>query len=308
MRKLTISTGDSLDLLLDTLCNVFGGIILLACLIALFPSQSGNPFPARQPTEAQGLLLERRLAAADEELKGLQQLLDQPDHKGRNQLSHLEGERKELQAILDNLREDKTEKNRLRDEMTLAPNPTVTLGPLRRELAQLRLQIADTEALTEAAMAKKKALLKRLNNLREEAGLAGSSQVQMLRFPRERSPTKKPTFLILKGGQVFPVYDFNGNLFSGLSKTVEQNGDFSLRAKRGQGLSPVTDLATVKKILQTCLRNDMYIIFLVFADSYDEFRSIKAMAVQSGIDYGLNTFGDHEPIMFSDKGEAAPPL
>lgn len=308
MRKLSISTGDSLDLLLDTLCNVFGGIILLACLIALFPSQSGVSLSSRMATEAQGLLLERRLAAADEELKGLQQLLDQPDQEGFKHLAPLEEERKELQAILDNLREEKIEKSRLRDDIVMDSKPTVALGPLRRQVAQLRLQIADAEALTDAALDKKRALLKRLSSLREEAGVAGSSQVQMLRFPRERSLTKKTNFLIIKWGQVFPVYDLNGNLFSGLSKTVEGNGDFSLTAKRGQGLSPVTDLATVKNILQTCLRNDMYITFLVFADSYEEFRSIKAMAVQSGIDYGLNTFGDDEPIVFSDNGEAAPPL
>ena len=42
-RRLSGSSDDSLELLLDTLCNVFGGIVLIACLLAIIPRATMPP-------------------------------------------------------------------------------------------------------------------------------------------------------------------------------------------------------------------------------------------------------------------------
>ena len=71
MRKLRPNSEESLDLLLDTLCNMFGGIILISCLLALLTGQKntapGNP---AEISGAQGRLLAERIEAAKSELAG----------------------------------------------------------------------------------------------------------------------------------------------------------------------------------------------------------------------------------------------
>ena len=66
-RRLHANNQDSLELLLDTLCNVFGGIILIACLLAML-SRPISDIPADTPG------LTETIAKARSELDGLQKL------------------------------------------------------------------------------------------------------------------------------------------------------------------------------------------------------------------------------------------
>jgi hypothetical protein len=65
-RLQSASESDSLELLLDTLCNVFGGIVLIACLLAILPRQEMSS-PLMPSESASAEMLERRLIAAREE-------------------------------------------------------------------------------------------------------------------------------------------------------------------------------------------------------------------------------------------------
>jgi hypothetical protein len=60
-----------MELLLDTLCNVFGGIILIACLLAMLsrPKVSPNATPVATPSDREaGILAEKRIEMAQAEL------------------------------------------------------------------------------------------------------------------------------------------------------------------------------------------------------------------------------------------------
>jgi hypothetical protein len=52
MRRQRQTSQDSLELLLDTLCNVFGGIILITCLLALMNNRKTDD--SKQPTQGNG--------------------------------------------------------------------------------------------------------------------------------------------------------------------------------------------------------------------------------------------------------------
>src|SRR5579885_1399653 len=94
---------DSLYMLLDTMCNAFGGIILLAVLVTLLTSseRSGQQANASDSHE----LLDRRLALAKIELQNVQELsvaLQGKAHDERyKKLLELIQTRKELQNSLD---------------------------------------------------------------------------------------------------------------------------------------------------------------------------------------------------------------
>ena len=63
---------DSLDLLLDTMCNAFGGIILMAVLVALLARQQSGGI-GNSPDSAE--MLSRRISQAELTLKQTRALL-----------------------------------------------------------------------------------------------------------------------------------------------------------------------------------------------------------------------------------------
>ena len=66
-RRRALAPADSLDLLLDTMCNTFGGIILIALLVALMPQKQ----PDGEAPSPSLTLYEQRIAFAEAELAAL---------------------------------------------------------------------------------------------------------------------------------------------------------------------------------------------------------------------------------------------
>jgi hypothetical protein len=98
MKRARMDPPDSLEMLLDTMCNTFGGIILIALLIALFARDSQSPTaPSSSHRESSEMFRERieqaeadlaRAVALEQELEArvttpaqadLLQLLEQRD-------------------------------------------------------------------------------------------------------------------------------------------------------------------------------------------------------------------------------------
>jgi hypothetical protein len=96
MRRRTLAPKDSLDLLLDTMCNAFGGIVLMAILIALL-IQDGGPgktpsAPARREA-AEAARKARELAALEAEIASLEE-----KREANRELIDLVRRRNELEA------------------------------------------------------------------------------------------------------------------------------------------------------------------------------------------------------------------
>jgi len=68
--------GDSLDLLLDTICNSFGGIIFIACLVAIL-ARDTPPARGSAMAAADAEMLERRIRVAEDDLRQLESLASQ---------------------------------------------------------------------------------------------------------------------------------------------------------------------------------------------------------------------------------------
>ena len=306
MRKLNQPSGDSLELLLDTLCNVFGGIILVACLLALLArEQNGPPVPIL--TGSEGLLLERRIEAAQDEVRGLKELITKLTDAGAGERQELAAERDQLRKTLETLRDEKSERLRVAGELE-ANDPISVLVQLRAKVKQAQQRIADAEARGEAGQAKEKALLARLQDLTAETREVQEGQVQLLRFPKEKQPTKTAFYIILSRDQVFPLRDANDSVFSGLQHDVLPDDDFRVKPKIGMGFSPASDAGEVRGILERCRRNGSYVTLMVYADSFEAFRTTKDMIMAAGLDYGLKVVPEGRELTFGTGGTSPPPL
>ena len=65
-------SSESLELMLDVLSNVFGGVILICCLLAILPRHS-NPPPLSPVESARSQMLERRIDSAQSQLEDMRQ-------------------------------------------------------------------------------------------------------------------------------------------------------------------------------------------------------------------------------------------
>ncbi|MFC5454902.1 hypothetical protein [Prosthecobacter fluviatilis] len=306
MRKLRPHSDQSLDLLLDTLCNVFGSIILISCLLALLTHQH-PPSPAipAEMSGAQGRLLAERLEAAKSELAGLQKLNLKMKDSGKDKLQTLVQERNELQAALDRLRNDKSAQ--MQAASGTSKDPAGDLSKLRAEVRSLDERHQDAKARKEAAEKKARDLAAQMQNLRSRMAAEDEKHTEHVRFPKERAITKSAMNILLKYGALYPLIDSAGEKFPGLTRIIKKDEEFEAIPKKSEGI-PVSDTATVRKLLASYKHWGGYVSLSVYPDSFETFRALKLLIIEAGLEYGFDVYPDNYIIIFSPKGTSPAPL
>lgn len=306
-RKLHAGQQDSMELLLDTLCNVFGGIILIACLLAMLsrPKMAPSDTPTDSPAERDaGILLEKRLVMAQDELDGLQklraQLQSEDDPSLRPLITQLEALKKTAEI-------KRQEKARQDERATLMAAQAVT--DISREVARLREQEQETERRLgiankdlEAARQRQAASRKKLADLQLELESVDQLKVEKLRLPRERASPKAAFPVIVKHGQIFPVFDTTGKPTPMVKQVTAVDGSFTAFAQEGQGLSPHQHAQPLREMFRQIIAADRYLTLYLYPDSYGTLRELKKLIHETQLEYGLELCTEHRVLIFDPKG------
>jgi len=305
MRKLRHKSDESLDLLLDTLCNVFGGIILISCLLALLTTNRPTQIDGGSGSEIEQRLLVERLEAAKKELSGLEQMFDSIKAKGDEDLQKLLVERDQLRATQERLRQ-----NAARQKVDDGSNkdPVGNLEKLRSEVKALDLKIVDAKARVEAATEKARDLAARLQRLKTQIEQTEAKRSEYVRFPREHIASTGHFNLILKYGEVFPLIHVDGRKFSGVTRDPPGKDAFTAIPNKSAGWNIVADRADVLDMLANCKRGSLYVAIYVYPDSFETFRSLKELIYSSGLEYGFEIFPEHMKARFGPNGSTPSPL
>lgn len=306
MRKLRPKSEESLDLLLDTLCNVFGGIILISCLLALLTSNRPVcPKNDSSDSVVSGRFLADRLEAATKELAGLQAILDKIKAQGNEDIQKLLVERDQLRATQNRLRQAAAEEH-VDDRSN--NDPVGDLTKLRSEVKALDLKIIDGKARTQAAAAKERDLASKLERLKTQIDETEAKRVEYVRFPREHTVAKTGFSIILKYGEVFPVYLADGGAFEGVTRVPLKAETFTAIPKKAEGWDLVKDRTAILETLASCKRGGVYIAIYVYPDSFETFRSLKELILSSGLEYGFDIWPEHYKSRFGPNGSSPSPL
>lgn len=310
-RRLHSNNQDSLDLLLDTLCNVFGGIILIACLLAMLSRPKPEKQPANEVVDHEsGILLEKKIEQARAELDGLQKLraqLQSDDDPSTRPLIT------ELQA-LKKTAEQKRQERAKQDEFAAAEAEQI-IRDAGKEMARLREQEQALEKKlgimnkdTEAARQKHAAIQKKLADLQLELESVDQLKIEKLRLPRERQIDKSPAPIIVRHGQVFPLFDAIGKPAPGINHVSSPDGSFTAVPEGGQGLMPLRDAAHLREFLPALVSKNRYLTIYVYPDSYTTFRELKKIIFELGLEYGLDLCTEHRVLIFNASGAKPAPL
>ena len=311
MRRRHQQVTDSFDLLLDTLCNVFGSIILIACLLALFardPAES--PVSPVADVKGTGVLLEVRLQKAREELQRLQLLSGELKLEENGRLRELAAERDDLRATVERLRYERGERTQqaMEQKVPMYTDPGGDLEALREQakkegkrLADIMLQLQAVESKTKLAGGRMELVSRQIDELED-------ARIQQLRLPREKPRTMDSRPVILKFGEVFPVADEKNIPYLNVRRVREADGSFSAHPKKTEGMQIPRDAERLKELFLRHKASGGYLSLYVYSDSFAVFRDLVRLIQEAGITYGVEACTEHQILNFSKKGAAPPPL
>jgi hypothetical protein len=304
------SDSGSLELLLDTLCNVFGGIVLIACLLAILPRQSNPPLLPSQP--AQSELLERRLANARVEAERLAAEIKRLSASVDPALAQLQAKRDSLRELEKQLEEESHERD-LKETGDAEIKALLARGDpdsLKEALSEMKQRLSKSEGIDSAAADKVTFLEQRIAKLSSEAESLAKGRFQAVRFPRERNPSADPFPIILRYGAVYPL-QIGKQMLSNPSLRMEPGPDASSVEAiplEGKGSKNPGEDEVILATLKQAASKRLYATIYLYPDSHDAFVDLQQVIGNAGISYGLEFIPLNRKLFFSSEGSAPPEL
>ncbi len=279
---------DSLDLLLDTLCNAFGGIILITLLIALISQDANEGTSLPKSFKNQWMLEQQEILKIENELiieesigKSLQEELQ--SLSGNESLSYL-SRKKDLEIKKQTLVEDL---NRLKNELASVPansnSMAVELENRLEELHALKNENAKLKAELEDMI---KEVQSQVSATQSEIQSSKKGRTQALRLPKEKGKSgKNYIWVVVKYGRLYPLNFPDLEEIFIMKKVDEKATKFT--PIDGKGIDPETGQDQTMDFFKGIDNGTEYLAFEVFADdsSFRCLNQAKKIAVSMGIGY-----------------------
>ncbi len=300
---------DSLDLLLDTMCNAFGGIVLIAISVALLVEKPGEDKEVAEGVKEDAKLLEKKQRELDELKPLVGEIESELDKTG--ELIELIRERDLLAAALEDKR-----KNGLMTTLELDNK----LNEAKAKKAAEEKRARDLEKEIAAAEAKEESLKKQLEEIEEQEKDLVDSRQKELRPPLKKEAGGIQITFIVRYDEVFPVEELqfsnSGSLtgaglnekmirWSGPKAEVIQSKGFSIQNDRAKINAYLSKLSNINRKNQGTPDKMVYVASIVFADSFDTVTEFQSMVAQAGnIEDGWEPWPDGQPINFGAGGSS----
>jgi hypothetical protein len=309
----------SLELLLDTICNTFGGILFLAILVSMLlrttkdrdEAELQAAGPSRAMSRAELIRVEAGLRDASErveqlkksiELSGdLSESLATPEIRsglkmmdaGALKVLELQGKEGDLLSRL------ATAQAMTAEALSAVAQQSTDLDDAKKAFDEAKRTYAEEED-------KKQSLRDRAASLLEQE-TRSTEVVASGKAPRERSTAKVEWPLLIRYGRVYQLYRLSGgNRFVNTDHFDIQTGfvSDSAHARLGAGLDASgPDLAgELSLLLKDTPASNCYIAIVVFPDSFDAFQRVKTQLVRRGYEYRI--IPTDEPVGQSSVADA----
>jgi len=287
MRKKQQQDISSFDMLLDTMCNTFGGIVFIALLVSILMGSAVREESEANPQESETLI----------------------QTESRIELAHLTREEKDLQAAISKLEESLTRTKASSPEavngigVLLASNNVMEsyVHSLEETNSMLLRAISESQAEIDSSSNAKANLEAQIARLRNDLQVRQVKATRTARLPRlHKAEGKQSVFLAIKGGRFYAVSDVSGRKSSlrgrgyDTAEVVVESGPgmdvVEVRKTAGQ---PIKSGSEVSGKLALALSNidpqTEFPSFCVYPDSFAEFNYVKTLFVARGFEYNWLT-------------------
>ena len=290
--------GGSLDMLLDTLCNTFGGIILIALLLALSVNKKSVELYdklVKTDDNQSDLIREREqlrnslVDLKDENIEILEDLDDDAYSK-----------REEIEEIKDNL-----------DDLNSDSSSLEKLAQLEKEKLQDMLDVESTIEEERLTMEEELSRLEAIFEHQELSKELKKKPYRKVSLPQQKDTRKKPLPVIVAHGKMYPMISINiGSVEKneeGLLWNQTPDDRFQVKVDPEKGVDPMNDdaldlfLSSVRDAPRS-VRQDFFLNLFVYSDSenFAIFNKIRDEAVLRKLDYNWIPISELPLILRSD--------
>ena len=294
---------DSLDLLLDALCNMFGGIIFIALLIVLLTSEAsktndGSSSTTQLSTETR--ILQGQAASLEEQLDLA--LEDNLSSKGSlYQILEILEQTKAQKADAIKVLEKDGQQTVLENQAEL--EAIAELGRLVSiaDDLQEKLISPDEDDLAEAVNEEREAvqeIQKKLNSIDQR-------RVLHARLPRERQSRLIPVWIILERDRAYVTIASNGDFDDFdprdviATPTAGSGYLYTPKLKGGIQINDnISNHPRLHDLINTYPNNSYFIIMQVRSTAHEAFQQFKAALISRGYSYNLN-LTEQDLILYS---------
>jgi hypothetical protein len=299
---------DSLYMLLDTMCNAFGGIILLAVLVVLLTSKEKTQSAAADSTK----MLERRVALAQTNLQQSLQLAatlhaQAGDSRWKTQVSLLT-ERQKLEAEIKTIR-DLAARNTEDIDANASSDPSERMKKLDAQLTEEEVKKLEEQNKIDASKEEKKRLSAQLDVLEKQMEELAKQSQQELRLPREHNTDRHVIYVIVIYGRIYICTHADLTRNETDIKWTDRGGVEYVDCRKDKGLDPVANAAQLQTFFTDLEHSGAYVVFLTLGDSFPAFIRAKQLAVECRLPYGWMPWqvSIDGPLCFSDSGYTPSP-
>ena len=285
-------------MLLDTLCNTFGGIILIALLLALSVNKKSVELYdklVRTDDNQSDIIREREqlrnalVDLKDENIEILEDLDDDAYSK-----------REEIEEIKDNL-----------DDLNSDSSSLEKLAQLEKEKLQDMLNIEFTIEEERLTMEEELSRLEAIFEHQELSKELKKKPYRKVSLPQQKDTRKKPLPVIVAHGKMYPMISINiGSVEKneeGLLWNQTPDDRFQVKVDPEKGVDPMNDdaldlfLSSVRDAPRS-VRQDFFLNLFVYSDSenFAIFNKIRDEAVLRKLDYNWIPISELPLILRSD--------
>jgi hypothetical protein len=294
-RAASISSGESLQLMVDPMCNFFAGLVFLSVLAAvLSKNQSGSPWHEGEAgrTFANEELLDKRLAELREETRILQNQ-NRTASKNTTETASLPS----LGAVEKALAEAVGDAEGVGGRSALEVNARLE-GALMRERDRLRSRF-DVLGNELVALGKETVRLEgRLGILKEKTSSSGANDEVRVRLPISKKANQNPLYIIVSGGRCYPMQLPSGQEDETHVERERTPEEDRVRPRSNRGLAA----NEMEKYFRQVDRNQQYPVLVVYADSFKEYQKLRSMLEGMKQPYGWEPKPVGSPIRLTAQG------
>lgn len=310
MRRFRNTQSDSLDLLLDTICNAFGGIVLIAILITLLTSDARDKLQ-NVATSTDKELVERQIASLKSDIKEAEEYLE----RQASSVSVNPG----LVARLD---QAKTSLQKAKDKNASAWNAWETSAvkasgndpetdKVLGEKVSVASRMSKLKTETGALNQKLERLKQRFGALKAERSDILNSKAEQLRLPKEQPERGGNVFILLKQNEIFPLLIAEGGdlALNDYSLEWKDLGEDSVEVAPivGKGVSPSSVGSSLGQTLDLIKREGNYAALSVDSKSAEAYRALRAELLRRSVPFGWK-HTESLKESFGPNGTKPPPL
>jgi uncharacterized protein YpmB len=305
---------DSLELLLDTICNIFGGIIFIAMLVSILTSYTSSALKTQVQEEQSALeqvTQSAQLQSLSQQVQALRQGLDAAERfettdPGIDELK-TQAERDEA---LRRLAERKAKEAQARADAAAA------LEEIEKSMAGIDEK---SEAYAQWLKEHKEKIVEPIEKLQTQAGLKDvrlkqlefelkdlkSARQLQGRLPVEQATTKSEVTIALHWGRMFvfaaQMPPHLQRLYAG-QVTIEQLALRRFAAVQDRKLGNIVPEGELPKEIKPLLAefppSTHYIHLMVYSDSVTAYRTMRTLLLEAGYQYQVSFIDGDGPIYF----------